>query len=364
MGACTLATLGLRVPFVYRNIGDPDYWANNARRYLQVRICLRRAASVVVMWPEAASTIARRFGLPRARLHVVSNGVSGERFPLVDEQARAAARLSLGVPQHAKVVAYVGALSPEKRVGDAIDTVAGLPAAHLVIAGAGPQGDDLATRAERDAPGRTHFLGMVKDTRLVYRAADVVVLPSVTEGIPATLIEAGLSGLPVVATDVGGIRQIVVPGETGFLVTPGDVEGLRQRSTRRSGPHTSVTRRGHTASSASTSASSPTAGPTSSARWSPEMAPKGGKTYRTVVMDRHGAVAEAIARLLSEAFDLPATHGTPDGDLSHVGDCGVAVLACRTADESRAGQIGQLPRIAPHIRLLLLAADAAGCSTR
>ena len=132
------------------------------------------------------------------------------------------------MPQHAKVVAYVGALSPEKRVGDAIDAVAGLPAAHLVIAGAGPQGDDLATRAERDAPGRTHFLGMVKDTRLVYRAADVVVLPSVTEGIPATLIEAGLSGLPVVATDVGGIRQIVVPGETGFLVTPGDVEGLRR----------------------------------------------------------------------------------------------------------------------------------------
>ena len=228
LGACAVATLGLRVPFVYRNIGDPDYWANNARRHLQVRLCLRRAASVVVMWPDAATTIARRFGLPRdAPACRVERGLRGT----VSARGRTGARR---IPAFARGPAgraarrVCGRAEPRKRVGDAIDAVAGLPTAHLVVAGAGPQGDALLAQAERVAPGRTHFLGMVQDTGLVYRAADVVVLPSATEGIAATLIEAGLSGIPVVATDVGGTRQIVVPDETGFLVTPGDVDGLRR----------------------------------------------------------------------------------------------------------------------------------------
>lgn len=57
-------------------------------------------------------------------------------------------------------------------------------------------------------------------------AADVLMLPSLSEGLPGVLIEAGLSGIPVVATDVGGIREIVRSGETGLVVPPGDSKAL------------------------------------------------------------------------------------------------------------------------------------------
>jgi glycosyltransferase involved in cell wall biosynthesis len=97
---------------------------------------------------------------------------------------------------------------------------------RLAIAGDGPERAEVAAAARGLAPGRGDFLGAVADPAPALAAADVLVLSSRTEGIPAVLIEAGLSGLPVVATDVGGVREVVVPGETGILVPPRDVSAL------------------------------------------------------------------------------------------------------------------------------------------
>jgi glycosyltransferase involved in cell wall biosynthesis len=104
--------------------------------------------------------------------------------------------------------------------------VAALPGVRLAIVGDGPQRGAVTAAARGLAPGRVDFLGPVVDPALTLAAADVLVLPSRTEGIPAVLIEAGLSGLPVVATDVGGVREVVVSGETGLLVAPGDGPAL------------------------------------------------------------------------------------------------------------------------------------------
>jgi glycosyltransferase involved in cell wall biosynthesis len=112
-------------------------------------------------------------------------------------------------------------------VGLAIEAVAAAPeVGTLLVAGEGPQRPGLEALAQRIAPGRVRFLGSVADPRAAYAASDVVVLSSRTEGLPAVLIEAGLAGLPVIATDVGYVRDIVIDGETGFLVPPDDAEAM------------------------------------------------------------------------------------------------------------------------------------------
>jgi glycosyltransferase involved in cell wall biosynthesis len=119
------------------------------------------------------------------------------------------------------VVAWVGALSPEKRADVAVDAVARLPGVQLVVAGDGPERARIAARAAAFAPGRVHLLGRTDQVVDVLTAADAVLLTSDSEGLPGVLVEAGLVGLPAVATDVGWVSEVVIDGVSGRLVPPG-----------------------------------------------------------------------------------------------------------------------------------------------
>jgi glycosyltransferase involved in cell wall biosynthesis len=182
----------------------------------------------VALAPRTQDVLAEAFGVPRGRLRVIPNGADGAVFTRITSDERSRARAHLGVAEDARLALYLGALSAEKNVGVAIDAIGGLDDVCLVIAGDGPERERLAETAQRCAPARVIFVGRVDDPRTCYSAADVVVLPSRTEGMPAVLIEAGLCALPVVATDVGFVREIVVPGRTGVLVDVGDVESFRR----------------------------------------------------------------------------------------------------------------------------------------
>jgi glycosyltransferase involved in cell wall biosynthesis len=112
----------------------------------------------------------------------------------------------------------MGALSAEKNPVAGVEAMASLAEAQLVVAGGGPLADECVERGRQMAPGRVHLLGPVDDPTAVLAAADLLLLPSHTEGIPAVAIEAMLAGLPVVASRVGGIPEAVVHGETGLLL--------------------------------------------------------------------------------------------------------------------------------------------------
>jgi len=218
--ACSIAGLGLDTPFIYRSIGDIRYWTNSVARRARVRYFLRRADAVVALWPAAAEALHEVFGVPSERIRVIPNAVPAASFPPVDEARRRAARERLGVEPEVPLLAWIGALAREKNADLAIEAVGLVESCHLVIVGDGPELARVARVAERRADDRIRFTGLVQDPATVLAAADAVLLTSRSEGMPGVLIEAGLSGLPTVATDVGGVREIVLPGETGELVPP------------------------------------------------------------------------------------------------------------------------------------------------
>jgi glycosyltransferase involved in cell wall biosynthesis len=226
LSASALSMTGLGLPFVYRVIGDPSWWAARGWRRRYVGLLMRRAARVVVLDPLSATVVTSQHGVPSDRVAVVPNGVPADRFPPATPSRRAAARQRLELDNDAVVVAYLGALGPEKNLPAAIEAVAQLGSAILVLAGSGPEASALAALAARRAPGRVRFLGTTTNPSEVLTAADVLVLSSWTEGMPAVAIEAGLTGIPAVATDVGAVGEVIVSGDTGLLVPPGNPTAL------------------------------------------------------------------------------------------------------------------------------------------
>lgn len=159
------------------------------------------------------------------RWHVVPVGV--DLVPLLEDRPLSAqARLILDLPHHGPVVGIVGRLT---RVKDhrtflraAARIAAECPDATFVVAGDGEDRTALQNEARAVLGDRVRFLGWVNDLPSLYAACDVITLTSKAEGTPVALIEAGAAGKPVVATDVGGVAEVVRDGVTGYTVAGGD----------------------------------------------------------------------------------------------------------------------------------------------
>lgn len=205
-------------PFVYRNIGDPAAWGDVRGAGARIGAPLRRAAHVAALYDDARDVLIDRYHLQPDHVSIVPNAVHDPGSTLPSEAERLASRRNLGLDEQLSWIGYVGALTPEKRPSLAIEAVAADPNLGLVVAGRGPLFEDCSALAARLRPDRIVFLGSVPDSREILRAVDVAVIPSRTEGIPGVAVEAGLSGVPVVATDVGGVREVVLDGVTGVIV--------------------------------------------------------------------------------------------------------------------------------------------------
>ena len=214
--ACAIAGSNKRTPWVYRNIGDPAVWGDVRGARLRVGVPLRRAAAVGALYESARWTLVERYRLDPGRVVTIPNAVS--EFPEPTEADRTAARVTLDLDAGLTWLAFVGALSEEKDVCQAVRVVAADPQLGLVVAGDGTQRAEAEALAARIAPGRVRFLGVSDQPLTVMAAVAALIIPSRTEGMPAVAIEAGLSGIPVVATRVGGLPEIVLDRQTGVLV--------------------------------------------------------------------------------------------------------------------------------------------------
>lgn len=225
--AAAMALAGLGVPFIYRNIGDPYYWGSSMARRVRSGAFLSRAEGVVALTSTTAGRITDHYWVDAERIHVIPRGIPEEQFPRRSPEDRAQARRDFGFHQNERVAVCVGALSPEKNNTLAIDAMALLPDRwHLLIAGDGPDEALVRAAAEERGDGRVQTLGAIERPAELMTAADVLLLPSDTEGLPGVVIEAGLIGVPAVSTDVGFIRDIVADGVSGHLVPLGDAEAM------------------------------------------------------------------------------------------------------------------------------------------
>jgi glycosyltransferase involved in cell wall biosynthesis len=137
-------------------------------------------------------------------------------------------------PRTTTVIGAACRLVPLKGLMDLIRAVAILclefPNLRLEIAGTGPQREDLERELGRlRLTSQVRFLGWQRDLRPIFGSWDIFAMPSLDEGVPMATLEAMAEGLPVIATSVGGLPELIEDGQTGYLVPPSDVAALTKR---------------------------------------------------------------------------------------------------------------------------------------
>lgn len=175
---------------------------------------------------EALAHFSRNIEGARRPIRVVQHGIPA--MPNGDSQA---ARRALGLAPDGLAVGIVGRLIEQKGIADAIDAFArvapGRAGVELLIAGEGPARRALERRAATSPSGeRVRFLGWRSDRQAVMCALDLLMAPSLREGFGLAVLEAMALGIPVIATRVGGLSELVAEGETGLLVPPADPPAL------------------------------------------------------------------------------------------------------------------------------------------
>ena len=172
-----------------------------------------------------------------AQYRVVPLGFELAGFAAIDDHARARARQSFGLPADADVISTVGRLTAIKNYRLLLDTIQLVaqkrPSVVALIAGDGELRAELeAYAAQLKVADRVRFLGWRRDLDTIYGATDVFVLTSRNEGTPVALIEAMASAVPGVATDVGGVRDVITSEDVGARVPNGDAAALADAITR------------------------------------------------------------------------------------------------------------------------------------
>jgi len=225
-----LAATRARTRVVYRRIGStPRSIARGPRRSVYRRL-MHRADRVIAVAEAVRKETLEVFRLPAPRVVTIPNGVDSRR--LAATQDRAAVRQTLGIPAEAEVVLSLGALTWEKDPLIHLEVSAGVlaerPRAWHLVVGDGPlRGEVQAAIGRGGAAERVRLLGARDDVGNLLAASDVLLFASCSEGMPATVIEAGMVGLPVAGYAVAGVSEVVESGMTGLLAPAGDTRLLR-----------------------------------------------------------------------------------------------------------------------------------------
>lgn len=217
-------------PLVYRNVGMASQWVTRPGQRLWGRFLLRQVALVVSVSEESREDFAATYRIARSRIRVTRQGVQVPPLPENAKWRRQLLQL-IGCQDDAPLLVHVGNFAPEKNHIGLLDAFAQIlcerPDSHLVLVGDGPLRAEVESRIEKLAMGQSvHLLGARADAACLVAGADLMLLVSHVEGIPGVVLEACARGVPVVATNVGGLAEIIENGQTGLLVPKDDMTAL------------------------------------------------------------------------------------------------------------------------------------------
>ena len=198
------------------------------------RYLARRTARIVTNSSGVRDFYASK-GLPAAKFTIIPNGIAPFAPPPEQTILREHLLGELGLDKGTRLIGAIGRLWPQKRVKDIIWAADLLQCVrddlHFLIIGDGPQRNRLEHYAEQCCVSqRVHFLGERSDVPRLLPHFDLLMLASSYEGQSNAIMEAMSAGLPVVATDIPGNRDLVIPGETGLLFDVGDRAALSQKT--------------------------------------------------------------------------------------------------------------------------------------
>ncbi|MBL9093652.1 MAG: glycosyltransferase [Planctomycetaceae bacterium] len=217
---------GPQVPILFTEHGRMFPDRRRWKRVLANRLLLKRCDRVVGVGETVRKALIDQEGIAARRVSVVYNGIDLDRFDATQVR-RDVVRQELGYADDDVLIVQVARLDPIKDHGTALRAFARLwrrcPSARLIIVGDGVERGAIETKIDELGVGDgVRLLGTRHDVPRLFAAADVCLLTSVSEGVPLTVLEAMACGVPVVATRVGGVSEIVSDGESGLLADPGD----------------------------------------------------------------------------------------------------------------------------------------------
>lgn len=224
----TLAGAIAHVPCLIYTEHGRDF-SSSIKIKLVDRVLSRFVDEVVAVADASKHYLLKAEKLPSAKVMTIHNGIDATRFN--GSYDRHVIRQSLGLSDSQPVVGIVARLDPIKNHAMLLHAmqkvVAMNPAVVVLVVGDGPLRADLVKlTTSLGLEGNIRFLGTRHDVPELMSAMDFFVLCSHSEGLSLTLVEASASGLPSIATRVGGNDEVVVHGETGFLVADNDIEAL------------------------------------------------------------------------------------------------------------------------------------------
>ena len=226
--ACTLPLLGAALRRIPARVATVHLFemprvATSLR--LQQSVVTRTVHRYVAVSSDVARRVHEEMGVPRDSILVVPNGVSTSTTPAaVDIEG---VRQAYGIPAGAFVVLALARLTEQKGLKYLIDAAVHVPNAVFLVAGDGPCRQNLEEQVRNSKlEGRVILTGFVEDTDSLLAACNLFVLPSLYEGMPLSILEAMSQACPVVASDIPGVRDVIVHGETGLLVPAGDAVSL------------------------------------------------------------------------------------------------------------------------------------------
>ncbi|HJT32845.1 MAG TPA: glycosyltransferase [Pirellulales bacterium] len=223
--------LAKNVPIVFTEHGRhyPDH--PRKKRMIANRILLRRGDRLFGVGHAVRQALVDNDGFAAERVRVIHNGIDLQPYDAPRDARRASVRRELGYEPHELLIVQVARLDYLKDHATAIRAFARIcqrrPEARLLLVGEGPERPKIEREiAERHLGHSVRLLGLRQDVPALLAAADLFWLTSISEGIPLTIIEAMAAGVPVVATNVGGIGEVIDADRTGLLVGSGDDAAL------------------------------------------------------------------------------------------------------------------------------------------